>query len=92
MNKFQEAMLKSLEEKNALSECPRCGNDEFSMNDKPFNLESGGSGENTGDYMPCILLACSKCGYIFLHSIEILEEALSNGHKNNTPKYKNTEK
>lgn len=74
MNEYQAKVIALLEKKDALSPCPRCKHEEFTMNDSPFGFGAV-DGSWAGMAMPCAILACKKCGYVFLHSIKILEEA-----------------
>ena len=72
MSEFQDKMLGLLKEKEALSPCPRCGNEKFAMYAEQFALSSTRGGW-VGGYIPCAIVVCKKCGYMVFHSIEILE-------------------
>lgn len=74
--KRQEEIISKIREQRATSNCPRCGNNSFSLVDGYFNLaiqgQPAGNVQIGGPSVPTIALVCDSCGYISLHALGAL--------------------
>jgi len=71
----KQKFMKILEEKKALSPCPRCGNREFTFTDSFFNFPASGELKNIVPddlCFPCVGVVCTTCGFVSFHALGIL--------------------
>lgn len=69
--------VKALNEK-ASKPCPRCDQKSFQIaGESAISLSGNPNVINTGaPYLPTVIVVCSHCGYIFMHSQLILDETV----------------
>jgi hypothetical protein len=76
-NELMDKIIKKFEELGVNHPCPRCGNSSFSIVTEglatyviqPSNLSSiNVQGQN----LPAVITYCQKCGYLSLHSVNIM--------------------
>ena len=68
----QEEIIQVLQEKGVDKPCPRCGNEKFELigetgiqlSDNPNPIMS----QIMGPFVPLVLIACSRCGYLTQHA------------------------
>lgn len=76
VNKFQELISDVLDSKNALSQCPRCGRDQFSVVDKeayiPIVKNASEKVSPVNYAVPVAIVVCDNCGYLSMHSTKAL--------------------
>jgi predicted nucleic-acid-binding Zn-ribbon protein len=65
------AKLKTLE---AMQSCPACGNSQWEPQARIVSLPAVvGDRVNPLEGLPCLALLCTHCGYLALHSTQLLE-------------------
>jgi hypothetical protein len=73
-NLFQQIVQK-LQERGISSNCPRCGNAQFTLADGFFNQTIQKDLVNMtigGPSIPTIVLICTKCGFVSQHALGVL--------------------
>ena len=78
-DKLQERILAALRERDATSDCPRCGHESFTLirgfHFLPLHKEIPPPGQALGassEGVPVVLVGCEKCGNISSHSLGVL--------------------
>ena len=71
-----EEVINELEKRGATNDCPRCGNDSFSVIEGYFNnslQQETGVIQMGGPTVPTVGVACTNCGFIAEHALGILD-------------------
>src|SRR5262245_16849629 len=71
-----ERLIQTVNAVGVRSECPSCGNEEWAPLDTTVALPASGSPPaHNSPGAECLALACKRCGFVRLHSAQVLEEA-----------------
>lgn len=77
MNEFQKKVAAALDKKDAVSSCPRCGHEEFSVGDReayiPITRKKSEKDASVVYAVPVVILICENCGFLSIHSTLALE-------------------
>jgi len=71
----KEKIVEVLNKKKAISPCPRCENNTFTLMDGYFNqvLQQGVPDIRlSGPAIPSVIVVCNKCGYMSQHALGVL--------------------
>ncbi|PIQ42618.1 MAG: hypothetical protein COV52_02345 [Gammaproteobacteria bacterium CG11_big_fil_rev_8_21_14_0_20_46_22] len=71
----KQKIVETLNEKKAISPCPRCRNNNFTLMDGYFNqvIQQGVSNiQLSGPAIPSVIVVCNKCGYMSQHALGVL--------------------
>lgn len=77
MESFRRKTAEALNEKNAVSSCPRCGHNEFTLGRgiAYISVDESPTGDRIligGPTIPSMMIICEHCGYISFHAIGAL--------------------
>lgn len=72
----KDRIIKILQERKAILNCPRCANNNFTLIDgyfnQPFQPELSNNLVIGGPAIPSIAVICTNCGFLSQHAIGVL--------------------